>query len=366
MRHTVITSLILMMVLACSIGRQEPEAASGEGPAVAISSPLTDQVLTPDQPIQVRSTSVDAQGIARVELIVNNQVVQEDTNPNPQPNTPYIVAQSWQPEMAGAYVIQARAYNTTDMNALSDPVTVRVMAETPTAEIATLPTNTPISLLPTITPPPPLPTILPETPTPLPDTPTPLPPTPPPLDLPTPTATPTPGVFEPTGLQPDGRFKDVWLELGGGDSRLGYPTTPEIDDRNFARQYFANGLMFWWDSPQGANRIWVIDSPHPGLNRGDSWNAYPDTWQGDESYFCDAALANGDKGPVRGFGKLWCERPELQERLGNPRENEAGSGGRPPFAHVQLFQGGVMISNPLNNELFVLFNQGDWRRFAWN
>jgi len=55
----------------------------------------------------------------------------------------------------------------------------------------------------------------------------------------------------------------------------------------------------------------------------------------------------------------------LQTRLGNPRDYEGGSSGNPPFAHVQFFQGGVMIYNPLNAEVFVLFDQGDWQRFGY-
>jgi hypothetical protein len=153
--------------------------------------------------------------------------------------------------------------------------------------------------------------------------------------------------------------------VGAGESRLGYPLTPEISDRDFARQYFQKGLMFWWDSPDDPDFIWVLDSPKTDLSGGETWNRYPDQWDGEDEYVCDEARANGEKGPVRGFGWLWCNRTELQARLGAPRSSEAGSGGTPPYAHVQFYQGGVILYNPLNNEVFVLFDQGDWQRFGW-
>ena len=190
-------------------------------------------------------------------------------------------------------------------------------------------------------------------------TPTPAPPTS------TPTATPTPGVYAPTGLEPEGRFAEIWEELGGGESRLGHPTQAEITDRDFAKQYFENGVMYWWDNPDEPDYIWVIDSPAEDLRSGPSSNRYLDEWDGDEEVSCDAARENEGKGPLRGFGWLWCQRPELQTRLGNPVEPEAGSGGAPPFGRVLTFHGGVMLVNPLNSEVYVLFAQGDWQRFRW-
>jgi hypothetical protein len=172
-----------------------------------------------------------------------------------------------------------------------------------------------------------------------------------------------PQTFEPTGLEPEGRFWDIWFEVGGGDSRLGYPTDPIITERNYAQQYFEKGLMFWWDNPDDLDTIWVIDTPAADWQSGASSNRYNDTWQAAEGdYGCEQAR---ERGPVRGFGKLWCERPELQNRLGYPREPERGSGGAAPYAQVQFFQGGVIIYNPANAEVFVLFEQGDWQRFDY-
>jgi hypothetical protein len=280
------------------------------------------------------------------------------------------VAQTWPAELPGSHVIQVTAYNTDNVAGQSEPLTVNVIAASaqsvadseaspvPDQPEPSPPTETPVSTLADAPTAPPLPAA---TATPAPPTPTPTPA----LPTATPTNTPTPGAYASTGLDPEGRFKDIWEELGGGDSRLGYPTGPEINDRNFAKQYFENGLMYWWDNPDDPDQIWVIDSPAPDLRSGARSNRYPDEWDGDDEVSCEAAAANAEKGPLRGFGWLWCQRPELQSRLGNPVEPEAGSSGNPPFGRVLFFQGGVMLHNPLNAEVYVLFDQGDWQRFSW-
>ena len=354
--------------LACAIPglRSQLPAPEAGGPVVILSSPTNSQVFEPAGEIKIQSTALDPEGVTRVELMVDGEVTWIDANAQPEPNTPFIVAQPWTPAVPGTHVLQVRAYNAANVAGQSDPVTVNIVAAAQVvAEQAPVttsepnpPTATPISALASVATP---------TPTPLPatavsdSTPTPT------IVLSTPTPTPTSGTFAATGLEPEGRFKDIWLEVGAGDSPLGYPTGPVITDRDFARQLFEQGLMVWWDSPDDPNLIWVIDSPAADLSRGATSNRYPDTWDDDDDddvYSCDAARENDDKGPVRGFGKLWCEQPRLQTRLGDPGGNERGSGGFPPFAEVQFFQGGVMIYNPIDREVYVLFDQGNWWRFA--
>ncbi|RME98021.1 MAG: hypothetical protein D6768_18330, partial [Chloroflexi bacterium] len=121
------------------------------------------------------------------------------------------------------------------------------------------------------------------------------------------------------------------------------------------------GVMFWWDNPDNPDYIWVIDSPAEDLRSGATSNLYPDTWDQNSAEISCPEAQNG--GPIRGFGKVWCNHPELITRLGYPIQSERGSGGTPPFAEVQFFQGGVMIYSPLSNEVYVLFAQGDWQRF---
>ena len=382
---------ILFISLACTIpglGKDVPPTVEGSIPQVTISNGLAGQILEPAQEVKIQSTSLDAdKGIVRVELLVNNEVIWVDANPDPQPNIPYIVAQSWTPQIPGSYIIQVHAYNVGNTVGQSEPLMVEVGAEvhsvgnTPVeAQDDVTSTSAAASIVPIATPSPRDST----TPAPSPAC------TPPPCQLdegqvyycaddcpggcgttcatvtPTPTSTPTPGSFSSTGLEPEDRFNEIWQEIGGGESRLGYPTGAAVIDRNFARQYFEHGLMFWWDNPDdGADFIWVIDSPADDLKSGTAWNRYDDNWPGGDEFSCDEARANGNFGPIRGFGQVWCQQPESQTRLGNPRDYEGGSGGYPPFAQVQFFQGGVIIYNPLNAEVFVLFDQGDWLRFGY-
>lgn len=364
--------IFIIIPLIASIGcaipglGNEPAVVSDDELSVAISSPAAGQTFAPGSEVTIQSTAIGNEGVARVELLVDDEVVLVDANADPQPNTPFIVVQPWTSASPGTYIIKVRAYNVSEQMAESKPLTVPIAAaaqavveRSPTATVepeANSPTLTPIASIqdaPTATPSPlSAPTEPPSAPT-------------APIPLPPPSVTPTPGDFDPTGVEPEGRFNEIWQEVGAGDSRLGYPLDPIVDDRDFARQYFEKGMMYWWDNPGDPDYIWVIGSPAPDLNSGTSWNRYDENWDGDEEYSCEAALANGDKGPIRGFGQLWCERPELQARLGQPREREAGSGGTPPFGQVQFFQGGVMLYNPLNSEVFVLFAQGDWQRFGY-
>ena len=362
-------AVFLLTSMACALPGfgNTSSTATGDTPTVVITGLTSGQQLELGREFQILSTAEDTAGIVRTELLVDGKVIWVDANADPQPNTPFIVAQPWTPTVSGSHVIQARTYNKNNVTGESAPLTVEVMAasaqaigETPQPDTVVPspvpPTATPVTALQDVPTPtiPPLPTSTPVPPLP---TPTPV------IILPSPTATPTPGVFTATGLVPEGRFKDIWEKLGGGKSRLGYPIAPAITDRDYAKQYFERGLMFWWDAPDDPNYIWVIDSPAPDLRSGATSNRYPDEWDGDDKYACDEARSNAEKGPVRGFGWLWCQRPELRRRLGNPIEVEAGSGGNPPFSQVQFFQGGVMLANPLNAEVYVLFDQGDWQRF---
>lgn len=157
----------------------------------------------------------------------------------------------------------------------------------------------------------------------------------------------------------------MWLNLGGGDSRLGYPTEAAIEGRNFARQYFEQGVMYWWDSPEEADYVWVLAASTPNLDRGERWSRHVDAWAGGEPHSCEEALSNGEMGPLHGFGQVWCDQPDVRQQLRAPRELERGSGGTPPFGRVQFYQGGVMLDNPINREVYVLFDQGDWLRFGY-
>lgn len=360
--------MILAILSACSVlgGGEQPRVAQGGlPPTVIMSSPVADQPILVGETYQVMSEATDIQAITRVELVINGEVIWVDANADPQPNTPFLVAQPWQPAEVGTYTVQSYAYNEANVRGQSSLVTVAVVSELPTATPEPNPANVESNTATaTLTP-------LPATNTPEPppaNTATPIPPTATPTAIPTQEPTPRPipqGTFAPTNFRPEGRFNSIWESLGGEASSLGYPTGPQINNRDFAKQYFSGGIMYWWDNPGGDNLVWVIAVTDGSFQKGDQWHQFADSWSGGGDHSCDATRENGKRGPVRGFGKIWCEHSSVSSQLGNPVEEERGSGGTPPYSIVQFFQGGIMLYNPLNSEMYVLFNSGQWQHFGY-
>jgi hypothetical protein len=183
--------------------------------------------------------------------------------------------------------------------------------------------------------------------------------TPTPTNTPTATPTATPR-FPPTQYKVGDYFEDIWQEeLGAGESDLGYPEDREISS-NIVVQNFEKGIMYWWENPNGPNYIWVLPASTPVRRGGTHWYGYDDNWKevkGLDDFSCEAARDGG--GPIRGFGKVWCDhRSEWQTDLGSGEPEQGSSDGR-----VQFFQGGVMLYNPLDAEVYVLFDQEEWKRF---
>jgi hypothetical protein len=168
-------------------------------------------------------------------------------------------------------------------------------------------------------------------------------------------------VFEPTGIQVHDIFKPIWEKVNVGDY-LGYPVDEAVADRRYAKQYFEKGYLYWWDRPEHRGLIWVVEVPQPEANQGSRWSGpYEDTWDGKNPYACTAAQANSN-GPIRGFGKLWCDTPGISQAIGSTQEEERGTGDSTNYGVVQFFQNGVMLYSPLDREVFVLFNGGAWQR----
>jgi hypothetical protein len=383
----VAASILLVATLACSIGqRAVPEASA---PSVTLTQPLPGQTAPVGEPVSVDSTSVDADGVQRVELWVDDKLLRVDSNP--KVSSPYIVSQSWQSDLPGTHVILVKAFDAQGVEGQSQPVVITLEAgaqalpqPTPVVQASPFPggEETPSTpLVPSETPTaPPLPT---GTHTPAVSEPTNTPGvicTPPPCqadevyycpgDCPggcgtqcaTPTPTATPPSFEPTGIETYGVLKPVWEKTEVKDY-LGYPTAEASADRHYARQYFEHGYLYWWDRPGPSDLIWAVEMPQPAAGQGFRWTGpYDDTWDGGDSFSCNAARANPN-GPVRGFGKLWCDHPEIAQAIGAAREPEDGTGNSTNYGVVQLFQGGVMLYSPLDREIWVLFNGGIWQRY---
>lgn len=384
-RIAIAAGVLLAVSLACGIGRRAaPEATA---PTVTLTHPLPGQTAPVGEPVSVDSTSVDADGVQRVELWVDDKLLRVDSNP--KVSSPYIVSQSWQSDVPGTHVILVKAFDAQGVEGQSEPVVITIEAaaqtlpqSTPVAQASPTPNekevpSTPSASLGTPTSPPS------STGTPTSALPTNTPSvmcTPPPCqadavyycpgDCPggcgtqcaTPTPTATPPSFEPTGIETHGVLKPVWGKPEVKDY-LGYPTGEASADRRYARQYFEYGYLYWWDRPGPSDLIWAVEMPQPAASQGFRWTGpYEDTWDGGDSFSCDAARANPN-GPVRGFGKLWCDHPEIAQAIGAARESEDGTGNSTSYGVVQFFQGGVMLYSPLEREVWVLFNGGVWQRY---
>ncbi len=380
--------LLVVVATGCTVGPKATEVASA--PTVSLMSPAAGETFDANAAISISSTSISPTGIQRVELWVDGVLTRVDVNP--KNDSPYIVSQPWQSDQVGSHVIQVKAFDERGSVGESQPVAITIMAppitEEATAEASSTPTEmaqtastpTPETLLPTWTP-----TVAPSTTT---QPPTPSPTvtiqpvcTPPACQAgelyycpgtctggcgtqcatPTPGPTPTAPNFQPTGIEPHQVLKSVW-EKPEVRAYLGYPTSAASDDRQYAKQYFEHGYMYWWSRPDGPGLIWVVEMPDPGANFGYRWQGpFDDTWDGGDKYSCDAAK-NNPYGPVSGFGKLWCDHPAIAQAIGAARENEQGTGDSANYGVIQLFQGGVMLYSPLDRQVWVLLNGGMWQR----
>ncbi|MFQ5611972.1 MAG: Ig-like domain-containing protein [Anaerolineae bacterium] len=377
----------LLALAACSLPGVDngPDSA----PAVVITSPRPGGAVVEGEEVLIESVATDAAGVTQIELLVDGQLVRIDASPESGGQSPYVVAQPWTAQGPGEHTIAVRAVNIEGGAAESAPLIITVGAgpqaagEQPAGASGATPTTTPTVavVFATVTPTVARPTATVE-PTPT-SSPTPLPTEPPPATVAPPTSTPTAPPTEPppatvapsetptpaatfvdTGLRPEDPFLEIWDELGAGGGRLGFPTGPAIPDRNYAKQYFEGGFMYWWDRPEQPDTIWVFAAPDETLAAGQVWARFDDTWNGGDPYSCDQAREH-NFGPVAGFGWVWCQQAEVQQALGRPIEPEAGSSGNPPFSRVQFFQGGAMLDNPANREVWVLFAGGGWQRRSY-
>ena len=140
--------LFLLALFVCTTACTVPKI--GGAPTVIILSPASGSEFSEGTDVVVQSTSTDAGGVARVELVVDNVIVHTDAV-SPAKNQ-VTLTQTWQATQ-GTHIVQVRAYNAT--GGVSSPVAVSIAvtpASPPTAT-ATLfaPTVTPLAASPTLT-----------------------------------------------------------------------------------------------------------------------------------------------------------------------------------------------------------------------
>ena len=109
---------------------------------------------------------------------------------------------------------------------------------------------------------------------------------------------------------------------------------PNNIDIIVAEQVFEGGRMFYLDP---VSRIWVMLNGEEDDTTGE-WLIFADTWQEGEPESDSAIIApDGLHQPIRGFGKIWRENPELREALGWGLDPEIGHETR-----YQFFEGEIL------------------------
>lgn len=95
-----------------------------------------------------------------------------------------------------------------------------------------------------------------------------------------------------------------------------------------AEQRFEDGWMFWL---QPNAQIWVLTKDNEGQN---IWSVYADTFVEGEAETDPQIVAPEDRlQPIRGFGKLWRENPEVRLTIGWALGVERGHTTRYEYHH---------------------------------
>ncbi len=146
-RHLLRSALLLLLVVISIISAcAAPNPPSK--PSVVITSPPSNSQFHEGDDVTIQSVSNDADGIAKVELIVDGQVARADVPPSPQATLSLI--QTWR-ATAGSHSVVVRAYNKAGLS--SDPAAVQVSILAANAPLAA-PTLAAATLPPALPPPP--------------------------------------------------------------------------------------------------------------------------------------------------------------------------------------------------------------------
>jgi len=138
-RWLLVVAVAVLGLIGCMPGASKP--------SVVILSPPSGSQFFEGEEIAVQSTATDAQGVVRVELLVNGSVVRVDPSPTAQGQPNLTLIQTWK-AIRGTHTIVVRAYNAAGI--ASDPVGVSIVV----AEgVALAPTPTAVPGAPTAIPP---------------------------------------------------------------------------------------------------------------------------------------------------------------------------------------------------------------------
>ncbi|MBN1991910.1 MAG: serine/threonine protein kinase [Anaerolineae bacterium] len=130
------------------------------------------------------------------------------------------------------------------------------------------------------------------------------------------------------------------------DEPLGCPRSPAIITPA-AWQPFEHGLMLWRED---LNLIY-------GVGPGEAWFITGDQWrEGDAPYDPAIIVPAGYYQPVRGFGKVWRDRPGVRTALGWGLAEETGF-----MTTIQEFTGGQVWYDAERDRFMILFNSGAYQ-----
>ncbi len=169
--------------------------------------------------------------------------------------------------------------------------------------------------------------------------------------LPTPTPSPpAPAPTAPPTVSPaacpaqPAYFVDLWLERL---AQLGCPT--DAHQVTMVEQRFAGGQMFWRSDN---STIYVLPA-------NQAYARFDDTWTDNQpAYTCpDLGPAQTPPTPQRGFGKVWCDYPQVREQLGNAASQEMAA-----EAVVQEFENGLVFQLKGSETYLLDGRSNDWQR----
>ncbi|MFN3331420.1 MAG: hypothetical protein ACK47M_02760 [Caldilinea sp.] len=136
-------------------------------------------------------------------------------------------------------------------------------------------------------------------------------------------------------FRPTGELALFWDNKPDVQQALGWATTQRPTSSAAAIQRFDNGVMVWVEETA---RVYAF------LNNG-LWLSYADTFrEGDPESDPAFAPPAGKQQPVRGFGKVWREHPDLRDAIGWAlTKEEPATALRQPFERGQIMRVGVFI-----------------------
>ncbi|HEY3229822.1 MAG TPA: serine/threonine-protein kinase [Roseiflexaceae bacterium] len=170
--------------------------------------------------------------------------------------------------------------------------------------------------------------------------------TPAPTDTPTvtstPTATSTPSPT-PCPVAVTMSFSKLLEQDAKLQQRLGCPYQAG-QQRQIAEEPFERGWMVWVaDAGGGSGEIYVIFQDQQKKSKPVVWLFYPDSWKEGDPVSGGETPPSGLYEPVRGFGKVWREQPNVRNTIGWAKAPERGANG----GVIQSFANGTLLYSPL-------------------